>query len=162
MIAKRLGMGERRSISAVMIGLFSSLMLTGCSAEAPTTERSAAPVTSVLETAAGRYEFAPTTCAIHGQGGAEDIEIQGPGTTPDGEKFFFELSSTANVITIDLGVDGPFSSAERRIQAGRVYSREFTIMTSGRQLSVADLVLVDENGASIDDGATLTIDCDAQ
>lgn len=35
-------------------------------------------------------------------------------------------------------------------------------MASGRQLSAAGLVLVDENGASIDDGATLTIDCDAQ
>ncbi len=156
-------MDERRTGSVVMIGLFSSLVLTGCSAEAeaPTSE-SAAVAISVLETSAGRYEFTPTTCGIHSQDGFDDIEIQGPGTTPDGEKFFFELSSTANAMTIGLGVDGPFASPERRIQAGRVYSQEFTIVASGRQLSVAGLVLVDENGASIDDGATLTIDCGAQ
>jgi len=115
-----------------------------------------------LETSAGRYEFTPTTCAIYSQDGFDDIEIQGPGTAPDGEKFFFELSSTANAMTIGLGVDRPFASPQRQIQAGRVYSEEFTIVTSGRQLSVAGLVLVDENGASIDDGATLTIDCGAQ
>lgn len=157
-------MDERRTRSAVMIGLFGSLMLTGCSAEAeaPTSESSAVVAISALETSAGRYEFTPTTCGIYSQDGFDDIEIQGPGTAPDGEKFFFQLSSTANAMTIGLGIDRPFASPERQIQAGRVYSQEFTIVASERQLSVADLVLVDENGASIDDGATLTIDCGAQ
>src|SRR5690606_12925738 len=162
-ITGNFGMDGCRTVSVAMVGLFGALMLTGCSAEAeaPTSE-SAAVAISALETSAGRYEFTPTTCAIYSQDGFDDIEIQGPGTTPDGEKFFFELSSTANAMTIGLGVDGPFASPERRIQAGRVYSQEFTIVASGRQLSVAGLVLVDENGASIDDGATLTIDCGAQ
>ncbi|MBV2145116.1 hypothetical protein KUG47_16650 [Falsochrobactrum sp. TDYN1] len=153
-------MDERRTGSVVMIGLFSSLMLTGCSAEAeaPTSESAAAAI-SVLETSAGRYEFTPTTCAIYSQDDFDDIEIQGPGTTPDGEKFFFELSSTANAMTIGLGVDGPFASPERQLKAGRIASQEFTIVTSGRQLSVTDLMLVDENGASIDDRAALSIDC---
>lgn len=153
-----------RTVSVAMIGLFGALMLTGCSAEAeaPTSESSAAVATSALETSAGRYEFTPTTCGIHSQDSFDDIEVQGPGTAPDGEKFFFELSSTANAMTIGLGVDRPFASPERRIQAGRVYSQEFTIVASGRQLSATGLVLVDENGASIDDGATLTIDCGAQ
>ncbi len=157
-------MDERRTRSVVIIGLFGSLMLTGCSAEAeaPTLESSAAVAISALETSAGRYEFMPTTCGIYSQDGANDIEIQGPGSAPNGEKFFFELSSTANAMTIGLGVDSPFASPERRIQAGRVYSQEFTIVASGRQLSAAGLVLVDENGASIDNGATLTIDCGAQ
>lgn len=157
-------MDERRTRSAIVIGLFGSLMLTGCSAEAeaPTSESSAAVAMSALETSAGRYEFTPTICGIYSQDDFDDIEIQGPGTAPDGEKFFFQLSSTANAMTIGLGIDRPFASPERQIQAGRVYSQEFTIVTSGRQLSVAGLVLVDENGASIDDGATLTIDCGAQ
>lgn len=147
-----------------MIASFGGLMLTGCSAEAeaPPPESSAIVETGVLETSAGRYEFTPATCAIHSQDGADDIEIQGPGTAPDGEKFFFELSSTANAMTIGLGVDRPFASPERRIKAGRVVSQEFTVVVSGRQLSVAGLVLVDENGASIDEDATLNIDCGAR
>ncbi|PWJ83741.1 hypothetical protein C7441_108135 [Pseudaminobacter salicylatoxidans] len=147
-----------------MIGLFGALLLTGCSAEAeaPTSKNSTGVAISVLETTTGRYEFTPTTCGIYSQDDFDDIEIQGPGTAPNGEKFFFQLSSTANAMTIGLGVDRPFASPERQIQAGRVYSQEFTIVTSGRQLSVAGLVLVDENGASIDDRATLTIDCGAQ
>ncbi|PWL16215.1 hypothetical protein DKP76_18700 [Falsochrobactrum shanghaiense] len=154
-------MAERRTGFVVMIGLFSSLILTGCSAEAeaPTSESTAAVAISALETSTGHYEFTPTTCAIYSQDGFDDIEIQGPGTTPDGEKFFFELSSTANAMTIGLGVDGPFTSPERQLKAGRIYSQEFTIVTSGRQLSVTNLMLVDENGASIDDHATLNIDC---
>lgn len=165
MIPGRFRVEERRIRFALATAAsFGSLMLAGCSADAEATkpESSAAVETGVLETAAGRYEFTPTTCGIYSQDGVDDIEIQGPGTAPDGEKFFFELSSTANAMTIGLGVDRPFASPERKIHAGRVYSQEFTIVASGRQLSVADLVLVDENGASIDDGATLTIDCGAQ
>jgi hypothetical protein len=139
-------------------------MLAGCIAEAdaPIPESSAGTQTGLLETSAGRYEFTPTTCAIYSHDGVDDIEIQGPGTAPDGEKFFIELSSTANAMTIGLGVDGPFSNSERELKAGRVASQEFTIVTSGRKLSVAGLMLVDENGRSIDDRATLSIDCSAQ
>ena len=163
MITENFGMDGCRTVSVAMVSLFGALMLTGCSAEAeaPTSESSAAVAISVLETSAGRYEFTPTTCGIHSQDGFDDIEIQGPGTAPDGERFFFELSSTANAMTIGLGVDGPFTHPERKLKAGRVYSREFAIVTSGRQLSATNLMLVDENGGSIDDGATLTIDCGA-
>lgn len=138
-----------------------SLMLAGCSAEAeaPKAKNLPAAGSGALETAAGRYEFTPSTCAFYEQDGIYDIEIRGPGTAPDGEKFFFELSSTANALTIGLGVDRPYASPERKIEAGRVVSQEFTIVTSGRQLSVTNLMLVDENGASIDDHATLNIDC---
>lgn len=141
-----------------------SLMLTTYDAGADATrlENSKAAGASVLETSAGRYEITPTTCAIYSQDGIDDIEVQGPGTAPDGEAFFFELSSTANEITLGLGANGPFSSPERRLKAGRYVSQEFTIVTSGRQLSAANLVLVDENGASIDDRAALSINCDAQ
>lgn len=139
-------------------------MLAGCNAEVEATrpESSAAAKTGVLETSAGRFEFTPTACIIYSQDGVDDIEIQGPGTAPDGEKFFFELSSSANAMTIGLGVDGPFASPERQLKAGGIGSQEFTILTSGRQLSVADLMLVDENGAPIDGRAALSIDCGAQ
>lgn len=163
MITENFDMGKSRARSVVMMGLFCGLVLAGCSAktEAQTSESSTVAATGALETSAGRYEFTPTTCGIYSQDGADDIEIQGPGTAPNGEKFFFELSSTANAMTIGLGVDRPFASPERRIQAGRVYSEEFTIVVSGKRLSVAGLILVNENGGSIDDGATLTIDCGA-
>jgi hypothetical protein len=153
----------RTKLGLAAITVVGGLILAGCSAEAENTApgNSAAAMRGVLETSAGLYEFTPATCAIYRQDGAVDIEVQGPGTASDGEKFFFELSSTANAMTIGLGVDGPFASPERKLEAGRVASQEFTIMASERQLSVSGLVLVDENGRSVDGDATLQIDCGA-
>lgn len=113
----------------------------------------------VIGTSAGNYEFTPATCALYRQDGVDDVEIGGPGTAPDGEKFYFGLSSTGNELTLDLGADGPFASTGRRLQAGRWVSQEFTVQVSDRTLSVENLVLVDENGRPVDDGATLTVDC---
>lgn len=143
----------------------SLLLLTACSADADSPS-SATPATAVksigsVDTTAGAYEFTPTSCVVHKEDGVFDIEIQGPGTAPNGEKFFFELSSTANAITIGLGVDGPFASPERLLKAGRYVSQEFDIEVSGSNLSVLGLVLVDENGGPIDGDATLKIDCSA-
>lgn len=131
------------------------MLLAVCSVEA-----GASPTQKgVLETSAGAYEFTPTTCAIHNEDGVDDIEIGGPGTAPDGEGFYFELSSTGNDLTVNLGVDGPFASAERKLQAGIWVSQEFTVEVSGRTMTLRNLALVDENGRSVDDDAILTIDC---
>lgn len=155
---------RRRTRIALLIASCGSLMLVGCSAEAeaPTAQTAPAAASGSMETTAGRYEFTPTTCAFYEQDGAYDIELRGPGTTPDGEKLFFELSSTANALTIGLGVDRPYASPERKIQAGRVVSQEFDIVVTGEKLSVKDLVLVNENGAPVGNGANLSIDCSTQ
>ena len=69
---------------------------------------------------------------------------KGQGRRQMERRSFPELTSTANAITIGLGVDGPFASPARQIEAGRVASQEFTIVASDGQLSVSGLVLVDE------------------
>jgi hypothetical protein len=133
----------------------SLLVLSACSAQAGNSHP------GVLETSAGVFAFTLTSCSVYRGDGVDDIEIDGPGTAPDGEKFFFELSSTGNELTIGLGVDGPFASPERRLKAGRYVSQEFTLVVSERQMSASGVVLVDENGALVDGNATLTIDCGA-
>lgn len=152
---------RRHKRFALLVASCASLMLAGCSAEAdePQAKNLPAAGSGALETAAGRYEFTPSTCAFYEQDGIYDIEIRGPGTAPDGEKFFFELSSTANALTIGLGVDRPYASPERKIEAGRVVSQEFEIVVAGEKLTVSDLVLVNEDGAPVGNGATLSINC---
>lgn len=113
----------------------------------------------VLETSSGIYQFTPNVCAIYSEDGIDDIEIGGPGTAPDGEDIYFELSSTANELSLGLGVNSAFAHAERSLKAGRYVSKEFTLAVMNRQISADDLVLIDENGTIIDDGASLTIDC---
>ena len=136
------------------------LIFAVCSAEAEGTPRSPASTTKgILETAGGTYEFVPTTCAIQKEDDAQDIEVMGTGTSPDGEKFHFGLSSTGNEIIIDLGVDGPFKTSERQIRAGRYVSQAFNVDVSGRTVSVSGLALVDERGQSVDTNARLRIDC---
>jgi hypothetical protein len=143
----------------------SLLALTACSAEAEGPKPEAAIALGnpggVLKTSAGVYEFTPTTCAIYKEDGVDDIEIQGPGTAPDGEKFYFELSSTGNAITIELGVEAPFKTSDRQIRAGQYVSKAFTVDVSGLTISVPSLVLVDEKGQPVDINASLRIDCDA-
>jgi hypothetical protein len=155
-------------VSKTLLGVAISLsvfVLTACSAEAdspqPGVPATAGEGTGILETTAGSYVFTPSTCAIYKEDGVDDIEIQGPGTAPDGEKFFFELSSTGNAITIGFGVDGPFASPERQLKAGIYASQEFTIVVADRKISVSGLVLVDENGGPVEGDATLKIDCRA-
>lgn len=155
---------RRHTRFALLVVSCASLTLAGCSAEAeaPPAKNLPAAGSGALETAAGRYEFTPSTCAFYEQDGIYDIEIRGPGTAPNGEKFFFELSSTANALTVGLGLDRPYASPERKIQAGRVVSQEFDIIVAGEKLAVNDLVLVNEDGAPVGDGGTLTIDCSGQ
>ena len=114
----------------------------------------------ILETSAGRYEFTPATCAIYKDGDSHDIEIGGQGVAPDGEDFYFEFSSTANAISIGLGVDGPFASSDRVLRAGRSASQEFEVVVAGEKITVPALVLVDENFDVIDETASLSIDCE--
>ena len=132
----------------------SLLAVFGCSQPA-----SAGTGAGVLETSAGPYAFTPVMCAIYTEDGVDDIEVGGPGTAPDGEEFYFQLSSTGNELTVDLGVSGPFASADRNLRAGRYVSQEFVLEVMGRTMIAPSLVLVDQSGNTVDDDAILTLDC---
>lgn len=112
-----------------------------------------------LQTSAGLYAFTPRSCLIHIEDGVPDIEIQGPGIAPDGEKLYFDFSSTANEMSIELGVDTPFTSMDRLLKAGQFVSTAFTVEVSENIISVADVHLVDEQGVLVDANASLRIDC---
>jgi hypothetical protein len=139
------------------------LVLAACSGEAESPPRAQADAASaavgVLETSSGAYRFTPTTCAFHQEDGVYDIEIGGPGEAPDGEKFFFELTSTGQAIAVNLGADGPFASSDRKLVAGKHVSEEFTINVSGTSLSVPKIVLITDQGERVDENASLQIDC---
>lgn len=109
-----------------------------------------------VETASGRYVFTPKTCVIHHEGGVPDVEIGGAGKAPDGEKIYVDVSSTADELSIELGVDTPFAAAERTLRASRFASK---LEISGQTLRVADLELVDDQGQR--QPASLQIDCRA-
>lgn len=115
----------------------------------------------VLETSLGNYEFKPSTCALFREGDFEDIEIQGPGVAPDGEVFFFELSSTAEELSIHLGVDRAMAHSERTLKAGRWSSEPFAIQASenGNRFTASDIVLVDADLKRIAGLASLEIVC---
>lgn len=150
-------------LRAILLATLSLLAVAGCSPEAGSSQPAPADSTAkgvgVLEASTGAYEFTPMTCAVHKEDGVDDIEVAGPGTAPDGEEFYFELTSTGNELTVSLGATGPFDSADRRLRAGRYVSQEFAIDVSGGRMTVRHLVLVDENRQPVDDDATLTIDC---
>lgn len=147
----------------------SLLALAACSPEqgaedavvsaGPTSAANAGKHSGVLQTAKGAYRFTPASCLFHKEDGIDDIEIEGPGQAPDGEKFYFELSSTGNAMTIKLGVDRPFQTPERQLVAGRHVTEAFTLNVSPQSLSVPKLVLKDGNGEQVDDSASLQIDC---
>jgi len=147
------------------LAILSLLFLAGCStqAESPQSATSDTAITAsgVLDTSMGIYQFTPSSCGVHYEDGVLDIEIGGPGTAPDGEIFYFELSSIANQIIIELGVDGPFKTSDRQLRAGQYTSETFTIDVSDKVISVSSLVLVDEQGDRVDANANLRIDCDA-
>lgn len=122
----------------------------------------AAPATKhsgVLQTKQGAYRFTPTSCIFHKENGVYDIEIEGPGTAPDGEKFYFELTSTGNGVAVKLGVDGRYQSSDRKLIAGQHVTEAFTLDVSDKSLSIPKLVLADSNGQRVDDSASLRIDC---
>lgn len=162
MFTSKFGPQKRKTRFAAVAVLWCSLSLAGAGAETLPPQPAEVSGPNALETSAGRYEFTPTTCGIFVQDGEYDIEVRGPGTAPDGEKIFFELSSTANAMSIGLGVETPYASPERLIQAGRVVSQEFDLIVSGEKISATDLILVNEDGASVGDGGSLSIDCSVQ
>lgn len=151
---------------AVVAGM---LLLAGCTAAGDGEEAAAskaAPVagataakagSGVIETEAGRYVFTPTTCAMGSQDGVPDIEVQGPGTAPDGEKVFVEFSSTADALTIKLGVDRAFSSPDRSLKAGHIYTQKMPVEVAGSTIRVPELELVDDNGTR--QSGNMRIDC---
>ena len=133
-------------------------------AEAPKAESSDVVSTSpgVLETATTTYEFTPVTCVIYMEDGVPDIEVQGPGLAADGESFYFDFSSTANEMTIELGVDEPYESVGRKLQAGQYVSTAFEVEVTDGTISVTGLNLVDGQSETVDASARLHIDCNSQ
>lgn len=149
----------RPALAAIATLCALSLMACSAEAEAPVPENSASAVMGVLETSVGSYEFTPVSCGIHEEDGVYDILIAGPGTAPDREAFYLDLSS--NEMTIELGVDVPFKTSDRQIRAGQYVSQPFSMDVSGRIVSVSSLALVDERGQSLDAKARMRIDCGA-
>ena len=81
----------------VILTVFIGLHVAGSVfAETPILDDLPPGKTGVLESPVGTYEFTTTVCRIFLEDNFEDIEIMGPGTAPDGENFYFELSSTGN------------------------------------------------------------------
>lgn len=144
-------------------------LLAACGASdappaAPDAERAPAEAAStriaasgVIDTASGRYTFTPRVCAIHKEDGVDDIEISGPGTSPDGAKVFVDFSSTANELSIALGVDTPFSSPDRQLKAGQYVTEPMDIRVDGRTIHVANLTLRDGDDHLLP--GSLRIDC---
>lgn len=116
-------------------------------------------VGGVLETTDGVYRFTPAVCAIHVEDGFPDIEVAGPGLTAEGESFYLDFSSTANEVTLELGVNKPFASVDRTVRAGEYVSSPFNSEVIGKTISVTDLNLINEQDEPVATGATMQIDC---
>lgn len=108
-----------------------------------------------LKTAQGVFEFTPAACAIYKEDDFYDIEVHGPGTSPDGEIVYFEFSSTAQSLNLSFGVDSVFASSDTTLQS----AGEMQIEVDDRKIRVTNLTLVDQNGATADTDASLEIDC---
>jgi len=113
----------------------------------------------ILSTTLGDFTFTPKVCAIYLRDDEPDIEIGGPGTSPDGEDLYFELSSTANALSVSLGADSAFQSSNRKLKAGRFDSTEFTLEVRDDTITARELQLVDQDGATVDAAAQLHINC---
>lgn len=113
----------------------------------------------VLETPNGRYEFTPRSCGVHVEDGVYDIELNGPGVAPDGEKIYFEYTSTGNAISVELGVDQPFKSSDRQIRAGQFITEKLNLEVNDNKIEITDIVLMDENNAIMNGKGALVVDC---
>ena len=91
--------------------------------------------------------------------GVPDVEIGGPGTAPDGERVYVELSSTANALDIGLGVDTKFASPERGLRAGQHVTRPFTVTVTDRVVRASGIALASKQGESVDQNASFEADC---
>jgi hypothetical protein len=154
---------QTKTFRTGLAAALSLLLLAACSAETEAQQSAAATTTmkasGLLETSMGTYEFTPTSCGVHYEDDVLDIEIGGPSKTQDGEKFYFKLSSIANQIIVELGVDGPFKTSDRQLRAGQYTSETFIVDVADEVISVTGLVLVDEKGDRVDANANLRIDC---
>lgn len=148
----------------------SFVLLAGCGngaespAPAPAATAASKPIaavkkanTGVIETSAGRYVFTPNGCRAHDVDGFPDLEASGPGTAPDGEKIFVELSTVGNRVVIELGVDRPMQSSDRRLQAGEGVTDKLDIQVSDNAVRIASLTLLDDDGKRIT--GSLQMDC---
>lgn len=151
----------KAAIAALTLGAAGATMYPAYANDlSPVPDTTVTKKSGVLRTSVGHYQFTPETCAIFHEDGIDDIEIGGPGMAPDGEKFYFELSSTANEMAVVLGVDGPFTNSDKTLRAGAYISQEFTVTVSDRAISIPSLVLVDNDGQIVDDAASLKINCE--
>lgn len=114
-----------------------------------------------LVTPQGRYEFSPRSCLIYVNDGSYDIEISGPGTSPDGEIMFFDFSSVANEMTIKLGVNQPFKHSDRKIKAGQHVSETFEIEVSDNVITAQNIILRDATNELLKGTSSLMIDCNS-
>ncbi len=110
-------------------------------APAPAPAAAAPAKEGVLATGAGEYRFTPQTCIVAKEGAEYDIEIEGPGKTPDGEPFWLTFGSTGNELDVSLGVDKPFASSTRTLKAGQHISSPFTIEVTGKQVRATGIEL---------------------
>jgi len=108
-----------------------------------------------LHTVRGAYDFAPIACAIYKDGDFYDIEVHGPGTSPDGEKVYVEFSSTAEALDMSFGVDSVFASSDKKLQS----AGPLQISVDGSKIKVVKIKLVDQDRQVVDANATLSIDC---
>lgn len=133
------------------LAITSSFILSGNPAHA-------APKSKLI-TPQGRYEFSPRSCSIYVDDGSYDIEISGPGTAADGEIFFFDFSSTANEMSISLGVNQPFKHSDRQIKAGQHVSEKFEIEVNDNVITVQDIIFRGISDEIMDGTGNLLIDC---
>lgn len=119
----------------------------------------ASNATGTVVTSFGRYIFTPSHCAIGTEGGIDDIEIGGPGKSPDGEPIYVEYSSTADELEIKLGVDKPFTTSEYKFVAGQHSTEPIEYSVSGKTVRATGISLANAQGAIIDTEASFEIDC---
>ena len=121
-----------------------------------------ASAAAVLSTGAGDYRFTPQTCAVTQEGGAHDIEIEGPGTTPDGEPFWLSFSSTGDELELALGVDQRFANSERSLKAGGHISSPLAVQVEGKRVRVSgiELLRIEERRESVPVPGPVALDVD--
>ena len=121
-----------------------------------------APAGGLLSTGAGDYRFTPQTCAVTREGGEHDIEIEGPGTTPDGEPFWLSFSSTGDELALALGVDKRFASSERSLKAGGHISSPLAVQVEGKRVRVSgiELLRIEERRESVPVPGPVALDVD--
>lgn len=111
--------------------------------------------TGTLKTVSGIYTLAPKTCTIYKDDDFYDIEVHGPGTGPGGEKVYAELSSTGDSLSVGLGVDSMFDSADKTMRS----EGKLQIHVDGSKIRAVEIKLVDQDQQVVDTNATLEIDC---